>query len=147
MKKISELTDSQLCNLITNRWNSSETVWDIIKKVYENNLKFYKNEPDWLTQIARKKSKVRANRIFVDMESVINSVIANPPKPLILSGRDTPEAKALSAKQEKYFQIKYTERNVKEVVRKGLRNLYLGRLIVLKPFWNAKIYGLRGRSK
>ena len=139
MKKISELNDNQLCNLINNRWTSSECIWDTIKKVTDNNLKFYKNEPDWLTQVARKKSKVRANRIFVDMESVINSVIANPPKPLILNGRNTPTAKALSIQQEKYFQIKYTERNVKEVVRKGLRNLYLSRLIVLKPFWNSKI--------
>lgn len=139
MKKISELNDDQKCKLINNRWASSETVWDTVKKVYEANLKVYKNEPDWLTQISRKKSKVRANRVFVDMESVINSVIANPPKPLILLGRNTPTARALSMQQEKYFQIKYTERNVKEVIRKGLRNLYYARLIVLKPFWNAKI--------
>lgn len=139
MKKISELKDNQLCDLINNRWTSSETVWDIIGKVYDSNLKVYRNEPDWLTQISRKKSKVRANRVFVDMESVINSVIASPPKPIILNGRNTPEAKALSILQEKYFQIKYNERNVKETIRKGLRNLYLSRLIVLKPFWNAKL--------
>lgn len=139
MKKISELTNEQLCNLINNRWVSSESVWDTIKKVYDANTKVYKNEPDWLTQISRKKSKVRANRVFVDMESVINSVIANPPKPIVLNGRNTPTAKALSMQQEKYFQIKYTERNAKEVVRKGLRNLYFSRLLVLKPFWNAKI--------
>ena len=139
MKKISELNNNQLCDLINNRWNSSETVWDTIGKVYDSNLKVYRNEPDWLTQISRKKSKVRANRVFVDMESVINSVIASPPKPIILNGRNTPEAKALSILQEKYFQIKYTERNVKETIRKGLRNLYLSRLIVLKPFWNVKL--------
>lgn len=139
MKKLSELTDSQLVNLVDNRWRSSDSVWDIVEKTYNQNLKIYKNEPEWLSTIPRKKSKVRANRIFVNQETVINSLIANPPKPLILSGRDTPEAKALSTKQEKYFQIKYTERNVKEVIRKGLRNLYFSRLVVLKPFWNAKL--------
>lgn len=139
MKKISELNDSQLCNLIENRWKSSDTIWDIVNSVYNENLKIYKSEPQWLTNIPRKRSKVRANRVFVNMESVINSLIANPPKPIILAGRNTPESKTLSTKQEKYFQIKYQERNVKETIRKGLRNLYFARLIVLKPFWNAKI--------
>ncbi|MAH45448.1 hypothetical protein CMI37_06445 [Candidatus Pacearchaeota archaeon] len=139
MKKISELTDQQLCKLIDNRYKSSETVWDTIDKTYNANLKIYKNEPDYLAKLPVKKSKVRANRIFVNQETVINSLISNPPKPLILSGRETPTAKALSVKQEKYFQIKYDRRNVKETIRKGLRNLYFGRLLVLKPFWNAKI--------
>ena len=139
MKKISELNDSQLANLIDNRWRSSEVLWGIIESTYNDNLRIYQNNPDWLTLIPRKKSRVRANRIFVNMETVINSLISNPPKPIILSGRDTPQAKALSTLQEKYFQIKYTERNVKEIIRKGLRNLYFSRLIVLKPFWNAKL--------
>jgi hypothetical protein len=139
MKKISEFSDNQLCNLIDNRWKSSETVWDVVERTYNINLKIYQNEPEWLTTIPRKKSRVRANRIFVNMESVINSLIANVPKPLVLPGRETPEAKELARLQEKYFQIKYTERNVKEIMRKGLRNLYFGRLIILKPFWNAKL--------
>jgi len=137
--KISELNDKQLCKLIDNRYKSSETVWDTIEKTYNTNLKIYQNEPDYLAKLPVKKSKVRANRIFVNMETVINSLISNPPKPLILAGRDTPEAKALSIRQEKFFQNKYDERNVKETIRKGLRNLYFGRLMVLKPFWNAKL--------
>jgi hypothetical protein len=137
--KISELDDKQLATLIENRWKSSETVWDIVKKVYDANLKAYKNDPDWLKDLPRKKSKVRANRIFVDMEAVINTLIANPPKPNMLPARPTEEARLQATQKEKYFQIKYDERNVKETLRKGLRNLYLSRLIVLKPFWNAKI--------
>jgi hypothetical protein len=139
MKKISELSDGKLCKLIDNRWSSSDTVWSIVNETYDTNLKIYKNDPEWLKNIPRKKSRVRANRVFVNQETVINSLISNPPRPTVINGRDTPESKKLSMLQEKYFQIKYTERNVKEVIRKGLRNLYFGRLIILKPFWNAKI--------
>ncbi len=146
MKKLSELNDKQLCKLIDNRWNSSELVWNIIKETYDTNLGIYKNEPEYIKKIPVKKSKVRANRIFVNQETVINSLISNPPKPLVLNGRDTPESKALSTKQEKYFQIKYTERNIKEVIRKSLRNLYFGRLLVIKPFWNAKINDFDAKS-
>ena len=72
MKKISELTESQQVDLVNNRWSSSDTVWDTVKKTYDANLKIYKNEPEWLLQIPKKKSKVRANRVFVNMEAVIN---------------------------------------------------------------------------
>lgn len=146
MKKINELSDDQLCKLIDNRWNSSDSVWDIVEKTYAANTKAYSNNPDWLGTLPRKKSKVRANRIFVNMEAVINSLIANPPKPTVIAGRDTPESRALALKQEKYFSIKYGDRNVKEVIRKGLRNLYFGRLIVLKPYWDASINDFNVRS-
>jgi hypothetical protein len=144
--KISELNDQQLAKLVDNRWSSSESVWDIVTKTYEANLKIYKNEPEWLKDLPRKKSKVRANRIFVDTEAVINTLIANPPKPTMLPARDTPQAKLLATQKEKYFQLKYDERNVKEVVRKGLRNLYFSRLLVLKPFWDPKINDFNVRA-
>lgn len=139
MKKITELKDKELCKLVDNRWNSSQSIWDIVESTYEANVKAYKNNPEWLANLPRKKSRVRANRIFVNTEAVINSIIANPPKPTVLSSRDTPESKTLATRLEKFFNIKYSERNVKEVVRKGLRNLYFSRIIVLKPFWNSKI--------
>lgn len=138
---ISSLKDPQKANLIENRWNSADTVWDIVKKSYETNLRVYKNTPDWVEgqnfQI-KKRAKIRANRIFRDTESVINSLIANLPKPQFVPTRDTPEAKQLAMLQEKFFLKKYQDLNVKEQMRKGLRNLYFGRLIVLKPFWNKK---------
>lgn len=146
MKRIIDLDDKQLSDLIDNRWSSSDTVWDTVTKTYDTNLKVYKNEPQWLAELPRKKSKVRANRIFVNTEAVINSLIANLPKPTIIPGRQTPESKDLAIAQEKYFQIKYEERNIKEVVRKGLRNLYFGRLIVLKPFWDPKINDFNARA-
>lgn len=133
-----DLKDKEWATLIDNRWKSSDNIWNVIEKTYKRNLDIYKNEPAWLENIPVKKSKVRANRIFRNQESVINAVIVNPPKPNILPGRDTEESKDLAILQEKYFVEKYTELNMKEQLRKGLRNLYFGRLIVIKPFWNVK---------
>jgi len=146
MKKIHELTDDQKCKLVDNRWNSSESIWDTVQKVYDANMNAYKNTPQWLQELPRKKSKVRANRIYVDMEAVINSVIANPPKPIVMPGRQTPQAKDIAAAKEKYFQIKYTERNSKETLRKGLRNLYFARLIVIKKYWDPKINDFNSKA-
>lgn len=144
--KIEQLDDKQLSKLIENRWKSSETVWDIILKTYPINLRYYKSNPEWLENLPRKQPRVRTNRIFVNQEAVINALIANPPKPTILADRDTPQAKELAQAQEKYFGRKYQDLNVKETLRKGLRNLYFGRLIVLKPYWDAKINDFNVRA-
>lgn len=133
-----KLDDKAWAKLIDKRWNDSQSVWDVIEKTYKTNTSIYNNEPEWLKEIPVKKSKVRSNRIFRNVESVINALISNPPKPNIIPGRDTPESRELAMQQERYFINKYTELNVKEELRKGLRNLYFARLLVLKPFWNAK---------
>lgn len=136
---IEALSDTQKARLVDNRWISSDSVWDKVTKAYTVNVRYYDNDPEWLVALPRRQPRVRANRIFTNMESVINSLIANPPKPTMVPGRDTPDSKELASMQEKYFIRRYDDRNVKETLRKGLRNLYFGRLIVLKPFWNAKI--------
>lgn len=137
--KLQDLTDPQLATLIENRWKSSDTIWDTVEKTYKENLSFYNSKPEWLDALPRRQPKVRTNRIFVNTESVINSLISQPPVPNILPGRDTPEAKDLAQIQEKFFIRRYQDLNVKETLRKGLRNLYFSRLIVLKPFWDSKI--------
>lgn len=137
--KLSSLSDEKWCNLIENRWSSSDTIADIIDKAYTHNIGYYKNEPEWLKTLPKRQPKVRDNRIFPNVEAVINSLIANPPKPVVLPGRETEQAKKLAADQERYFSTRYTELNVKETLRKGLRNLYLARIIVIKPYWDASI--------
>ena len=142
---LSELKDSDLVKLIENRWNSSQTLWDVLNKAYDRNVKYYDCEvdgervPEYIRRTSVKRHKVRSNRIFTNVEAVINALISNPPKINLIPTRDTPQAKDLAAIQEGYFNKKYDDRNTKETMRKGLRNLYFSRLIVLKPFWNSKI--------
>lgn len=138
---LDNLTPQQKIQLINERWESSAVLWDKLKELYDTNLRIYQNNPSWIdSNVAlRRRPKIRANRIFRDMESVINALIANPPQPNFIPTRDTPEAKEVSQLQQQYFLKKYKDLNVKEQIRKGLRNLYLSRLIVLKPFWNTKI--------
>ncbi|MFA6095406.1 MAG: hypothetical protein WC767_01025 [Candidatus Paceibacterota bacterium] len=136
---INKFKDDQLVKLVDSRWNSSATLWDTVTKTYEKNTKIYQNEGEWIARIPVKLRKVLANRIFPNMEAVINSVIANPPSINFIPGRLGPESQALARKEENYFRKKYRDLNVKEALRMGLRNLYFGRLIVEKVFWNPKI--------
>lgn len=134
-----KLNDKQLAELVENRWASSQTMWEEIRKVYDTNTAIYENKASWVSRIPHKRPKVQANRIFVNMESVINSIIANPSTINIITDRDDKEAQDYARKLENFFKKKYQDLNVKEVLRMGLRNLYFARLLVLKPFWNNKI--------
>jgi hypothetical protein len=138
---IKTLDDTQKGQLVESRWSSSSTVWEIVNDTYKKNTAIYENKADWLQNLPqkRKKSTVQANRIFVNMEAVINSLIANPPGLNILPSRDGETAQEFSRKLESYFRKKYTDLNIKEILRKGLRNLYFARLLVIKPFWNPKL--------
>lgn len=93
--------------------------------------------PQYIYNMPYNRTKIRANRIFTNTEAVINSLIANPPQLELIATHQSPDAAELIANQERYFSKKYDDLNVKEQLRKGLRYLYLSRLIVLKPFWNA----------
>jgi hypothetical protein len=136
---ISKLSDGQLAKLVEQRWQSSDTVWQKIKSTYEINTKVYENRGEWVDRIPANVQKVMANRIFPNMEAVINSVIANPPGINFIPGREGDESQNLARKYEGYFRKKYRDINVKENVRMGLRNLYFSRFFIMKAFWNAKI--------
>lgn len=142
---LTQLKDNELVQLVNNRWASSSSIWEVVNRTYKKNTVMYDMEywekdrvPEYIAKTFYRQHKVRANRIFTNTEAVINSLIANPPKPNLIPNRNTPQSIELAQLQEQYFINKYDELNVKEVLRKGLRNLYFGRLIVLKPFWNSK---------
>lgn len=143
---ITDLSEFQQTQLIDNRWNEGQTVFDTIDGAYKSNIRIYQNKPSWIDQLPAKRAKLRANRVFSDMEAVINALIANPPKPQFIAARDTPEAISLATNEEHYFNKKYADLNLKEIMRKGVRNLYLGRLIVVKCFWDSTINDFNARA-
>ncbi|HEY6438360.1 MAG TPA: hypothetical protein VIY47_17370, partial [Ignavibacteriaceae bacterium] len=142
------MVDEDIAKLVEARWTSSSEVWEKINRIYKANTSIYANESGWIDDLPylRQKWIVRANRIFVNMEAVINSLIANPPGINILPGRDGETAQEFARKLESYFKSKFIDLNVKETMRKGYRNLYFGRLIVIKPFWNPTINDFDFRS-
>lgn len=145
---IKSLSETSKIQLVESRWNSSYEVWDKIKRITTVNTGIYENKPAWLQTVPHKRqgSTVQANRVFVNMEAVINSLIANPPGVNVLPGRQTEASQDFARKLEKYFRKKYLDLNTKETFRMGLRNLYFSRMIVIKPFWNPAINDFDFRS-
>lgn len=138
--------DKDLVNLIDNRYNASDSLWSEIKQIYDRNVSYYDcnttdkdKMPEYLKRMPKKYHKTRSNRIFRNVESVINALIANPPRPNFIPQSNAPEAIEVATVHEKFFSKKYDDLNVKEQLRKALRNLYFSRLLVLKVFWNSKI--------
>lgn len=143
---IGKMSDKALCSLIENRFASSDTVWSDIRNIYDQNTAIYDNKAKWLQDIPKKSTKIQKNRIYVDMEAVINALIANPAQINFIPSKDSAEAQEVAKMEEMFFQKKYNDRNFKEVLRMALRNLYFGRLLVIKPFWNARIDDFDARA-
>lgn len=138
---IKSLNDTQKAQLVDTRWTSSSEIWDTVSNVYKQNTGIYENRSDWVNSLPqrRKNATVQANRVFVNMEAVINSLIANPPGINILPAREGEVAQDFARRLETFFRKIYADLNTKETLRMGLRNLYFGRLLVVKPFWNPLI--------
>jgi len=138
--RYTDLDDTQLCALIDNRWASSSSLWDEIDLVTKKNKRTYQGKSEWYqrARVPPNRPRVQSNRVFTNVEAVINSLIANPPKPNMIPSRDSQAAKDLGQMLEKALSIKYDKLNVKEVLRQCLRDLYFSRLFVWKPFWNAE---------
>lgn len=130
------LDDKKILKLINNRWDSSQTVWSEIQTIKEQNKNIYSNKAEWIKQKPAKSTPIQANRIFVNTESVINSLIANPAKINILPTRVDEASRDFAIKQEQFFQKKFEDINFKETMRMALRNLYFSRLLAIKAFWN-----------
>lgn len=136
MNNILDYKDSELIKLIDNRYKDSASLWGKIEEITKTNKAYYDNNPPYLSKLAKKRSKVRSNRIFVNTEAVINSLIANPPSINVIPARDTPESKIIATNIEKYQKQAYQDLDIKEKKRKGLRNLYFSRIVIFKVFWD-----------
>lgn len=140
---IASLDDGKLGRLIDSKWKSSEEVFEVVRQAYERNSLYYgsddgkdrKTMPPHLWKVGTQSHRVRSNRIFRDAESVINALIANPPKPNVVPAR--PGAEEAARLKEKFLLKLFEAVDMKSKLRRGLRFLYKSRLVVLKPHWDA----------
>lgn len=137
MIDVPKLSDEQLVRLINNRWTGAGTsLWSKIEKYYAENKKIWQNQPDYLEEIPKKRSKARDNRIFLAMESVISNLTGRPSKPNAIPGNETEEAATIAGNLQDYLLERYRQIAMKKKMRKGLRYLFFSRLIVMKVFWD-----------
>ena len=138
MIDVGKLTNNQLVLLTSNRWKEAGSLWSEIEKHYKENKKVWQNNPDWLDEVPKKRSKARDNRIFLATESVITNLTGRPSKPNVIPGNETEEAKTISDNLQDFFLDRYRKINLKKKMRKGLRYLFFSRLIVFKTFWDTE---------
>lgn len=133
---ILSLTPEQQIRIINNRWSSSASVWEIVKKVTDKNQGIYRNEPEWMDKIPARKNRVKDNRIFRNMETMIANSLKTLPTPNVIPGSDTPESKELGLQIQRYFLKKYDDLDVKQEFRRSMRRLFITRMFCLKVFWD-----------
>jgi hypothetical protein len=139
MINILNTENSLLVKIFGTRWAESQTLWDQVEKSYKNNLRIWKNDPEWLSQVAQGRSKTRDNRVFLATESQLNKLTARPAKPMVSPANITDEAKLIATDLQSLLLESYRQRHVKKHMKRGLRYLHMAKLMCLKVFWNIEI--------
>src|SRR3990167_6570227 len=137
MLDISKYDDKELALLIDNRWNESDTLWQELLKIKEENLRVHKNNPKWVGTLTGKQAKGRGIRVCRNMESLISGLLSDLPKPNVVPGHDTPGSKELSKSIEAIETNQYDGDHTRAVLRRALRGLFFTRLFLIKPYWDA----------
>lgn len=134
---IATLSESQQVNLVNNRWRDSSSLWEkLVEGTFKANSRIWQNNPEWLNRVPQNRSRARDNRTFLAMESVINTLTGNPSKPNVIPAKDNDEATAIADNLQDFILAKYRDLGMKTKFRRGLRYLFLSRLVVFKVFWN-----------
>ena len=142
---IEKLKDDKLIKLIDNRWEDSSSLWTEIEKTYKKNKLIWQNPESAVRTIPRRKSRVRDNRSFLAMESVIANLTGRPSRPNTLPTNDKLESGQIALDLNDVFLETYKKLLVKKKIRRGLRWLFLSRLMVFKIIWDNDIdnYNIR----
>jgi hypothetical protein len=136
---VEKLDNNKLATLIDNRWNSSTDVWAEVEKAYKKNVAIWKSDDSSVATIPKRKSKVRDNRLFLAMESVIAALTARPSKPNVIPTNGKMESGQIALDLQELFLEMYKTLRTKKKIRRGLRWLLMSRMIVLKMIWDNDI--------
>ena len=133
---VENLTDNEKVTLLDNLWDNGHDLWDNVKKQYEKSHQIWENNPDWLEEVPRRRSKARTNRTFLAIEGVINILTGRASQPNVLNAVETDEAPELANDLQEVFLEKYRQLKIKEKMRRALRFLFLSRFMCLKIIWD-----------
>ena len=139
MLDIGTLDEGKLSRLIENRWADSSSLWSEIDKAYKKNKAVWQNDDALVSTIPKRKSKVRDNRSFLAMESVIAALTGRPSRPNVLPTNGKLESGQIALDLQDLFLEMYKTLRVKQKIRRGLRWLFLARLKVYKIIWDNDI--------
>lgn len=139
MLDVEKLNDTQLSKLIDNRWTDSAALWSEIEKAYKKNKRIWQNDDASYATIPKKKSNVRDNRSFLAMESVIANLTGRPSRPNVLPTNGKLESGQIALDLQDLFLEMYKTQRVKKKIRRGLRWLFLSRMMVFKMIWDNDI--------
>ena len=131
--------ENKLKLFIENRWRDSESLWNEIEKSYKKNKAIWQNDDSLVATIPKRKSKVRDNRTFLAVETVLNNLTARPSRPNVIPTNGKMESGQVALDLQDLFLESYKNLRTKKKMRRALRWLLLSRLMVLKVIWDNNI--------
>src|SRR3990167_3025215 len=132
----SGMDDKELLAQI-NAWeNEAETVYDVLKRVWQDNLNYYHGIQTDVDKIFGKQSKAVENRIWMATETMIPIVTARLPE-IVVQSLDPDEQSQMDAQDTQDVLGFQMERNgMQEKSERFVRDMIIKRYGVFKMPWN-----------
>lgn len=134
-----KLNDTDLVKLINGWMTESSTVHDELKRIQDDNERYYKGNQTKRDEIPRHQSDAVDNRIFASIETIIPIITSNPPQFQCIPAQETEESERLANSVGTMLSAQYDIKKVRERQREAMRYMLIYRLGILKPFWNEEI--------
>lgn len=131
--------DEDLVRIINFWMKESSTLHDELKRVQDENEKYYKGHQTKKGQIPNHQSDAVDNKIFASIETIVPIITSNPPQWIAEPAQNTEESEMLANAVQQMLAAQYSIKNVKDKLRDAVRYMLLYRLFCVKVFWDETI--------
>jgi hypothetical protein len=131
--------DDDLVKIINFWMKESSNLHEEMKRVQDENEKYYKGIQTKKGEIPNHQSDAVDNRIFTSIETIVPIITTNPPQFVAEPAQNTEESEMLSNAVEQMLSAQYSIKNVRDKLREAIRYMLLYRLFCIKVYWDETI--------
>ncbi len=134
-----ETKDEDLVKIINFWMKESSNLHDELKRVQDENEKYYKGQQTKKGEIPTHQSDVVDNRIFASLETIVPIITTNPPQWVAEPAQPTEASEMLANSVQQMLAAQYQIKNVRDKLREAIRYMLLYRIFCIKVFWDETI--------
>ena len=130
------ISDTSLLALIKQWETEADEYYSLLKRVWEENLLYYKGIQTGVERIHGKQSKAVENRIFMAIETMIPITTARLPDAVVKPGQDDEQSMMDAQDLQDTLEYQFENIHIQEQAERWLRDLLVKRYGVFKVYWD-----------
>lgn len=131
-----KISDVSLLALIKQWETEADEHYTLLKRVWEENLLYYKGIQTGIEKIHGKQSKAVENRIFMAIETMIPIATGRLPDAVVKPGQDDEQSMMDAQDLQDILEYQFEDKHIQELAERWLRDMLVKRYSVFKVYWD-----------